>query len=157
MHFEFKEPKLLSEDQRLIRDQIRRFVEEVIVPQGDAWEAAGEIPRKVFRDLGQLGFLGMLHLPAACAGEKIGTVCVTEPHAGSDVAGIKSRALPTASGWVLNGSKTFVTNGVYGDIYIVAARSDPETRGSKGISLFIVDKGNPGLKVARKFEKYGWP
>jgi acyl-CoA dehydrogenase len=211
-NFEFKEPKLLSDDQRLIRDQVRRYVEEVIVPQGDAWEAAGEIPRQAFRDLGQLGFLGMRHpveygggglgamasvilgeelarstfggvasaftvhsdmsvghiaargtheqkqryLPAACAGEKIGAVCVTEPHAGSDVAGIKSKARRTATGWMLNGSKTFITNGVYGDIYIVAARTDPEAKGSKGLSLFIVDKGNPGLKVARKFEKHGW-
>jgi acyl-CoA dehydrogenase len=210
--FEFKEPQLLNDDQRMIRDQVRRYVEEVIMPQGEAWEAAGEIPRKAFRDFGQLGFLGMRHpveygggglgamasvilgeelarstfggvassftvhsdmsighiaargtheqkqryLPAACAGEKIGAVCVTEPHAGSDVAGIKTKARPTSSGWLINGSKTYITNGVYGDIYIVAARTDPEARGSKGISLFIVDKGNPGLKVARKFDKHGW-
>jgi acyl-CoA dehydrogenase len=211
-NFEFKEPNLLTEEQRMIREQVRRYVEEVIVPQGEAWEAKGEIPRKVFRDLGQLGFLGMRHpveygggglgamasvilgeelarstfggvasaltvhsdmsvghiaargtheqkqryLPPACAGEKVGAVCVTEPHAGSDVAGIKTKARRNPGGWTINGSKTYITNGVYGDIYIVAARSDPEARGSKGISLFIVDKGNPGLKVARKFEKHGW-
>src|SRR5437868_685146 len=89
-------------------------------------------------------------------GEKIGAVCVTEPGAGSDVAGLKTRAVRTAEGWILNGSKTFITNGVYGDIYIVAARTDPEAKGSRGISMFIVEKGNPGLKIARKFEKHGW-
>ncbi|NPC54968.1 acyl-CoA dehydrogenase family protein [Caenimonas soli] len=210
--FEFQEPAFLSEDLRMVREQVRRFVDEKIVPHADAWEASGEIPRSVFRELGALGFLGMRHpeayggggmgalasvvlgeelarstfggvasaltvhsdmsighiahrgtheqklkyLPAACAGEKIGAVCVTEPHAGSDVAGLKTRAVQTREGWVINGSKTFITNGVYGDIYIVAARTDPEAKGSRGISLFIVEKGNPGLKIARKFEKHGW-
>lgn len=96
------------------------------------------------------------YLPAACAGEKIGAVCVTEPGAGSDVAGLRTRAVRTADGWVLDGSKTFITNGVHGDIYVVAARTDPQAKGSRGISLFIVDKDNPGLKVARRFEKHGW-
>ena len=210
--FEFCEPDLLDEDHRMIRAQLRRYVDEVIVPQADAWEQAGEIPRQAFRDFGALGFLGMRHppeygggglgalasvilgeelsrctyggvasaftvhsdmsighiahrgtheqkqryLPAACAGEKIGAVCVTEAHAGSDVARLKTRAVRTAGGWVLNGSKTFITNGVIGDIYIVAARADPAAKGSRGISLFIVEKGNPGLKIARKFEKHGW-
>ena len=210
--FEFNEPDLLPEDLRMVRAQIRRYVEEAIVPQADAWEAAGEIPRQVFRDLGRLGFLGMRHpveygggglgalasvvlgeelarssyggvaaaltvhsdmsighiaargteaqkqryLPAACAGEKIGAVCVTEAHAGSDVAGIKTRARRDGEGWVVDGSKTFITNGVYGDTYIVAARTDAEAKGSRGISLFIVEKGAPGFSVARKFDKHGW-
>jgi alkylation response protein AidB-like acyl-CoA dehydrogenase len=59
-------------------------------------------------------------------------------------------------GWVINGSKTFITNGVHGDIYVVAARTDPEAKGSRGISMFIVDKGNPGLKITRQFDKHGW-
>jgi acyl-CoA dehydrogenase len=212
IEFEFQEPDLLDEDHRMIRAQVRRYVEEVILPQAGAWEQAGEIPRQAFRDFGKLGFLGMRHpveygggglgamasvilgeelsrctyggvasaftvhsdmsighiaqrgtheqkkryLPAACAGEKIGAVCVTEPHAGSDVAGLKTRAVRDSQGWVLNGSKTFITNGVYGDIYIVAARTDLAAKGSRGISLFIVERGNPGLKVTRKFDKHGW-
>jgi acyl-CoA dehydrogenase len=96
------------------------------------------------------------YLPAACAGDKIGAICVTEPGAGSDVAGLKTRATRTSDGWLLNGAKTFITNGVYGDIYIVAARTDPDAKPSRGISLFIVDKDNPGLKIARKFDKHGW-
>ena len=210
--FEFNEPDVLSEELRMVRQQVRRLVNEEIMPHGEAWEAAGEIPRQLFRKFGELGFLGMRHpveygggglgalssvvlaeelsrstfggvasaltvhsdmsishiahrgtpeqksryLPDACAGTKVGAVCVTEPHAGSDVAGLKTRAVRTADGWLINGSKTFITNGVYGDIYIVAARTDPEAKGSRGISLFIVDKTNPGLKVARKFEKHGW-
>src|SRR5690606_36333363 len=96
------------------------------------------------------------YLPDACAGKRVGAVCVTEPHAGSDVAGLKTRAVKTNDGWLINGSKTFITNGVFGDIYIVAARTDPEAKGSRGISLFLVEKGNPGLKVSRKFAKHGW-
>lgn len=96
------------------------------------------------------------YLPAACAGEKIGAICVTEPNAGSDVAGLKTRAVRNGNYWVINGSKTFITNGVYADIYIVAARTDPQAKGSRGISLFLVDRGTPGLTVAREFEKHGW-
>jgi acyl-CoA dehydrogenase len=59
--FELNEPKVLDEDHRMIRAQVRRFVDERIVPFGDAWEAAGEIPRALFRDFGALGFLGMRH------------------------------------------------------------------------------------------------
>jgi acyl-CoA dehydrogenase len=96
------------------------------------------------------------YLPGAFSGEKVGAICVTEPGGGSDVAAMRSRAQRTAGGWVLNGSKTFITNGVNADIYVVAARSDPHARGAKGISLFIIDKGAAGLKVARKLQKHGW-
>jgi acyl-CoA dehydrogenase len=96
------------------------------------------------------------YLPACCAGEKVGVVCITEPHAGSDVAGLKTRAYRDGTEWVIDGSKMFITNGVYGDVYIVAARTEPEARGSKGVSLFIVERGTPGLKVNRKLDKHGW-
>ena len=90
------------------------------------------------------------YLPAACAGEKVGAICVTEPGAGSDVAGLRTRAVRANDGWVLKGSKTYITNGVLGDIYIVAARTDPEAAGARGISLFIVERGTPGLSVGGK-------
>ena len=95
-------------------------------------------------------------LPAACRGEKIGAICVTEPDAGSDVAGIRTRAVRDGSSWVINGRKTFITNGVYGDVYIVAARTDMTAKASRGISMFIVEKGTPGLVVAAKLDKHGW-
>lgn len=210
--FEFNEPDVLGEELRMVRGQIRRLVDERIVPNGDAWEEAGAIPRELFREFGRLGFLGMRHpseygggglgplasvvlgeelarssyggvasaltvhsdmsishiahrgtheqklkyLPAACAGEKIGAVCVTEPHAGSDVAGIRTRAVRTPEGWLVNGSKTFITNGVQADIYVLAAKTDPHAKGSRGISLFIVEKGTPGFSVTRRFDKHGW-
>ena len=59
--FEFNEPDIIDEDLRMVRAQVRRYVDEVIVPQADAWEHAGEIPREAFRDFGRLGFLGMRH------------------------------------------------------------------------------------------------
>jgi acyl-CoA dehydrogenase len=96
------------------------------------------------------------YLPAACAGEKIFAICVTEPGAGSDVAGLKTRAIRDGDSWIINGSKTYITNGTYGDVYIVAARTDPVAKGSRGLSLFIVEKGMPGFSIGRKFEKHGW-
>ena len=197
--FEFREPAVVSEELRMLRDQARRFVKDVVEPHGEQWERDGLVPRSIFRELGDLGLLGALYpescggselgpmasvvlaeefsrssfggfassvnvhtdmslahivhrgteeqqqryLPAAVAGEKIGAICVTEPHAGSDVAGIKTRAVRDGDDWVINGSKTFITNGVHGDIYIVAARTDPDVKPSRGISLFIVEKGTP--------------
>jgi acyl-CoA dehydrogenase len=59
--FEFNEPNILGEDLQMVRHQVRRLVNDVIIPHGDAWEASGEIPREVFRQFGELGFLGMRH------------------------------------------------------------------------------------------------
>lgn len=95
------------------------------------------------------------YLPAACAGEKIGAICVTEPHAGSDVAGIRTHAVRDGEVWIIDGSKTYITNGVHGDIYVVAARTGGEAKGSRGLSLFLVDKGTPGFTVGRALDKQG--
>ncbi len=74
MHeFDFNEPDLLDQDHRLIRSQLRRFVNEVIVPQADAWEQSGEISRELFRELGRLGFLGMRH-PVEYGGGGLGAM-----------------------------------------------------------------------------------
>lgn len=81
---------------------------------------------------------------------------MTEAHAGSDVAGIKTYAERNSEGWVINGSKMFITNGSTADIYVVAARTDRQAHGSKGMSLFVIEKGTPGLKVARRLDKHGW-
>lgn len=212
IEFDFNEPNTVPEEMRMLRDQVRRFVNEVIMPQADEWENSGHISRDLFLQLGKLGWLGMRHpeeygggglgamasvilgeelsrctyggvatavmvhsdmsighiahrgtpeqkqryLPTACAGEKIGAICITEPHAGSDVAGLKTRAVREGDEWVINGGKTFITNGVYGDIYIVAARTNLEAKPSRGLSLFIVDRGTPGFQIARKLEKHGW-
>ena len=96
------------------------------------------------------------YMPAIVNGEKITAVAVTEPDAGSDVAGIRTRAVKNGNGYVLDGSKMFITNGVFADVYFVAAKTSLEARGSRGISMFIVEKGTPGFRVGRALKKTGW-
>ncbi|MEY8263122.1 MAG: acyl-CoA dehydrogenase family protein [Bermanella sp.] len=96
------------------------------------------------------------YIPDIVAGKKITAVCVTEPGAGSDVAGIKTRAVKDGNEWVINGSKIFITNGVHGDIYFVAAKTDLDVKSSRGTSIFIVEKGTPGFTVGRSLKKHGW-
>jgi alkylation response protein AidB-like acyl-CoA dehydrogenase len=209
--FRFADPPNLSEELRMLREQVRRFVEREVVPHGEQWERDGKIPREIFRRMGALGFLGMRHeaeyggtnmgplasmvfaeelgrssfggftsstlvhsdmsavhitlrgtqeqkqkyLPAIIRGETVCSIAVTEPDAGSDVAGLKTRARHDGDSWVINGAKMFITNAVYGDILIVAARTDPAAKGSRGISLFIVERNTPGISVT-KLDKHGW-
>ena len=96
------------------------------------------------------------YLRKVIAGELVTAVAVTEPDAGSDVASIRMRARRHGDSWVLNGTKMFITNGVHGDLFFVAARTDAEARGSRGISIFIVEKGTPGFRVGRALKKQGW-
>ena len=96
------------------------------------------------------------YLPRIIRGELISAVAVTEPDAGSDVRSIRTRARREGDHWVLNGSKMFITNGVHADLYFVAARTDPDAKGSRSISMFIVEKGAPGFRVGRALKKTGW-
>ncbi|HWA14585.1 MAG TPA: acyl-CoA dehydrogenase family protein, partial [Burkholderiales bacterium] len=96
------------------------------------------------------------YLPGIIRGETITAVAVTEPDAGSDVASIRTRARRENGAWVLNGAKMFITNGVLADVYFVAAKTDPQAKGSRGISMFIVEKGTPGFRVGRALDKMGW-
>lgn len=202
----------LSEELQQMRWVIRRFVETEIVPNGEAWEELGTMPREVWRKMGELGILGMSfpeefggtnmgplaslilseelarstfggvmagitvhtdmsashivrhgsdamkakYLPEIVAGEKVCAVAVTEPDAGSDVAGMKTTARREGDHYVLNGSKMFITNGVYGDLYMLAARTDSSAKGSRGISLFVLEKGMPGFTVGKTLKKTGW-
>jgi acyl-CoA dehydrogenase len=92
-------------------------------------------------------------MPRITKGELISAVAITEPAAGSDVAGIRTRAVRDGDAWVLDGTKLFITNGVHGDLYFVAARTG-ETR--HAISMFVVEKGTPGFAVGRALDKTGW-
>jgi len=94
------------------------------------------------------------YLQPSVMGEKIGCLCVTEPFGGSDVAGMRTTAVKQGDTYVINGSKTFITNGVYSDYMIVAAKTNPEL-GNKGISMFIVDSKAEGVSVS-KLDKLGW-
>ena len=200
-----------TEEDEMLRDQVRRFVEEDIKPYGENWEQQGFVPREVLRRMGSLGFFGirypeayggsdmdtlgsvvlaeelgrstfsgvaitaLVHTDMASvhvfnagtdaqksrwmrkivAGEAICAVAVTEPDAGSDVKGIRTTARRTDAGYVLNGTKMFITNGALADLYFVAAKTDPAA-GSKGVSMFIVEKGAPGFSVSRRLDKHGW-
>ena len=200
------------EEHQMFRDQLRRFVDEEIKPNAEAWEEDGMTPRAVLRRMGELGFLGIryaetyggsamdtvasailaeelgkstfggfaitvlvhtdmasphLHnfgteaqlqrwMPDLIAGRKICAVAVTEPDAGSDVASIRSNAKRDGDDYVLNGTKMFITNGVHADLYFVAAKTDFTVKGTRGISIFAVEKGTPGFSVGRALKKQGW-
>src|SRR5690606_3877290 len=87
-------------------------------------------------------------LKPATRGERTFSVAFTEPGAGSDAAGIETRAERRGDGWVLNGYKHFISDGLYSDFFVVSAVTDPEA-GARGISLFLVDKGVTGLSIGR--------
>ena len=95
------------------------------------------------------------YMPDIVAGRKITAVAMTEADAGSDLAGMRTTARRDGGEWVLNGAKMFITNGVYGDLYFVAAKTGEAGRNHQ-ISMFIVEKGTPGLRVARPLDKQGW-
>jgi len=92
-------------------------------------------------------------LPGAVSGDTILAVAMTEPSTGSDLAGMRSRAEDRGDYWLLNGAKTYISNGILGDVVVVAARTDPDR--PHGISLFIVERGMEGFERGRKLEKMG--
>lgn len=202
----------LDSEHQMLRDQVRRFVEEEVKPHGDTWEEEGATPREVLRKMGDLGFFGIRYpekwggaamderanvvlaeelgrstysgfaitalvhtdmasihifnagndeqkqrfMPDMIAGRKISAVAVTEPDAGSDVKGIRTTARRDGDHYVLNGAKMFITNGVLGDLYCVAAKTDPQGRPSQSMSMFVVEKGMEGFTVSRSLKKHGW-
>ncbi len=202
----------LTPEHEMLRDTVRRFIRERVLPQADAWEEAGFVPREILREMGALGLLGIryasayggseldtlatavlaeelgrssyggfavtvlvhtdmasphLHhagtpaqkakyLPGIIRGETIAAVAMTEADAGSDLAGMRTTARRTVEGWVLNGSKMFITNGVHGDVFFVAAKTGESAGRGRDISMFIVEKGTPGFRVARPLRKQGW-
>ncbi len=95
-------------------------------------------------------------LPGYCSGELWTAIGMTEPSGGSDLAALKTTAVRDGDVWVLNGSKTFITNGYNADLVIVAARTDP-AQGARGISLFGVETGMSGFTRGRKLDKVGQP
>jgi acyl-CoA dehydrogenase len=204
-------PFLLPEH-RMVRDQVRRFVDQEVKPHADTWEREGSVPRQVLRAMGGLGLFGIRYpeeyggsnmdtiatavlaeelgrstysgfaitalvhtdmasvhvfnsgtelqrrrwMPGIISGEVITAVAVTEPDAGSDVKGIRTTARRIGDTFVLNGTKMFITNGVHGDLYCVAAKSDAGAPASRAITMFLVEKGTPGFRVGRALDKHGW-
>ena len=210
--FRLNDPVFVGEELVMLRDQVRRFVEKEVTPNGEAWEREGKIPREMFRKLGDMGLLGMQHeeayggtqmgslasvvfgeelsrstfggftaavtvhtdmsashitrvgtpdqkarfLPDIISGKTVCAIGVTEAGAGSDVAGIRTRAVRDGDDWIINGTKMFITNGVYGKVVVLGARTDGIEAGARGISLFIVPTDTPGFNVTTKLEKHGW-
>ncbi len=184
---------LLDDEERLVRDTVRRFVRERVVPHVGGWFEEGRIPRELATELGALGVLGMhlqghgcagasatayglacleleagdsgvrslvsvqgslamdaIHrwgseehrvgwLPRMAAGEAIGCFGLTEPDSGSDPGSMRTRARRDGDDWVLNGAKTWITNGSIADVAVVWARTDDGVRG------FLVERGLPGF------------
>lgn len=198
-----------GETQNLVRQTVRKFVQQEILPHVEAWEEAGELPRSLYEKAGEAGILGIgypeeyggsgvdvfskvaaaeelmgcgaagvaaslgsldiglppiIHwgspelrariCPDVIAGRKIQCLAITEPGGGSDVAGLRTRAVRQGDHYIVNGSKTFITSGVNADYYTVAVRTGGE--GYSGISLLLLEKGMPGFSVSRKLKKMGW-
>ena len=95
-------------------------------------------------------------LPGFCSGELVTAMAMTEPSGGSDLAALRTTAVRDGDDWVVNGSKTFITNGYNADLVIVAARTDP-ARKARGISLFVLETGMAGFTRGRKLDKVGQP
>jgi acyl-CoA dehydrogenase len=95
-------------------------------------------------------------LPRFATGELITAIGVTEPDAGSDVAGIRTTARRDGAGWRLNGAKMFITSGAIADVVFIAAKTDPDVKGSRGISIFAVERGTEGFSASRELDKMGW-
>ena len=94
------------------------------------------------------------YVPGLLTGTTVMAIGVTEPDAGSDVAGIRTKAIKDGDGWRISGTKMFITNAVYGDLVVIAARTDPDNR--YGISMFLVETDTEGFGVAGKLNKTGW-
>ena len=95
------------------------------------------------------------YLPKLTTGEWIGAFGVTEPDAGSDTASIKTKAVRDGDDWVINGTKTFITNGPICDVFTVVARTNPDAGPGQGMTAFILDIGTPGLTVGKHLDKMG--
>ena len=95
-------------------------------------------------------------MPGIVSGDILTAIAISEVDAGSDVGAMRTKATRVAGGWRLNGTKFWISNGVNADICFVAARTDPDGKGAKGISMFIVEKGTPGFTIGRKLDKLGF-
>ena len=199
---------IFEEEHEIFRDSVVRFLQSEVEPHLDEWQAAGIVPREMFRKAGEQGYCLMwadeayggmgvddfrfeqilieclahhgdpgfgltLHnrlvgpylgklgtdeqktrlLPGCVSGETILGIAMTEPAAGSDIAGMKTRAEDKGDHWCLNGSKTYISNGINGDLFVVAARTVPDN--PHGIGLFLVERGMDGFSRGRNLKKLG--
>lgn len=95
------------------------------------------------------------YLPGMAAGDIIGAFCLTEPDHGSDAASLKTHAAPDGNGYVLNGTKRYITNAAEAGLFTVMARTDPEEKGARGVSAFLVEADTPGIRLGKPEKKMG--
>jgi len=199
----------LNEDQKMIKEAAREFASEKLAPKAQEFDEKEEIPRELFKELAELGYLGMLmpeeyggsgldfisyilvmeEFAKACAaleislsvhnslvsdaifkygtgeqkkkylskltrGDFIGAYSLSEPQAGTDAGSLKTTAILKGDHYLLNGTKTFVTNGGISDIFVLFVLTNPEAK-SKGISCLLVEKGLKGFNIGLKEKKMG--
>lgn len=199
-----------TEEHRIFRDTVRKFFAKEVIPNADAWEEAGRVPKSVWRKMGEQGFLCMdvpeeygglgadflysvilteelgrtgntglatpLHsdivvpyissfaseelkqkyLPGCVSGELITAVAMTEPNAGSDLAAIRTTAVEDGDDIVINGQKTFISNGLNCGLVVVATK-DPSTENPyQAIDLYLVEEKTPGFERGKRIKKVGW-
>ena len=199
-----------TEEHRIFREAVRKFFAKEVIPNADAWEEAGRVPKSVWRKMGEQGFLCMdvpeeygglgadflysvilteelgrtgntglatpLHsdivvpyissfaseevkkkyLPGCVSGELITAVAMTEPNAGSDLAAIRTTAVEDGDHVVINGQKTFISNGLNCGLVVVATK-DPSTENPyQAIDLYLVEEKTPGFERGKRIKKVGW-
>ncbi|MFH2076078.1 MAG: acyl-CoA dehydrogenase family protein [Pseudomonadota bacterium] len=199
-----------TEEHRMFREALRRFLAKEITPHVEQWEEAGIVPRDAWKKMGEQGFLAMnvpeeygglgadflysvivteemtrtnhsglaasLHtdiivpyilsfaseeqkhkyLPGCISGDIITAIAMTEPNAGSDLAAIKMTAVESGDGIILNGQKTFISNGINCDLLVLAARDPATENPHAGVDLFLVEAGIPGFEKGKRIKKVGW-
>jgi acyl-CoA dehydrogenase len=194
----------------LLRDTVRRFVEERLIPAEDAVEQDDAVPEDIIKEMRELGLFGLsvpeeygglgltmqeeaaiireltrasvvfrstigttvgigsqgivmdgteeqkrAWLPKFAAGEAISSFALTEPEAGSDAASLRTMAVKDRDGYRLNGTKRFITNAPRATVFTVMARSEPDVKGAKGVSAFIVPADTPGISLGKPDKKMG--
>ncbi|WP_139490958.1 acyl-CoA dehydrogenase family protein [Brevibacillus dissolubilis] len=202
--------RYVTDEHKMFRDSLRKFLEKEAYPYYDQWEVDRLIPRELWQKLGKNGFLGSwvdeeygglgldfgysvvlaeelerlgsstigisLHndivlpyithygteeqkqrwLPRSITGELISAIAMTEPGAGSDLAGIKTTAIRQGDHYIVNGTKTFITNGILADWIVVVVKTDPQAQPAhRGISLLVVERDTPGFSRGNKLDKVG--
>jgi alkylation response protein AidB-like acyl-CoA dehydrogenase len=202
-------PFVLTEEQELLRREIREFAAREISPNVMTWDEASEFPLSAIKKLGTMGLLGVIvppeyggaglgyvdyvlaieelsavdgsvgltvaahnslgtnhillagneqqkmkYVPRLASGEWLAAWALTEPGSGSDAGGASTTAVRQGDRYVLNGNKTFITNGHYADVTVVIAVTD-KSKGTHGLSAFVVEKGTPGFRSGKKENKLG--
>ena len=199
-----------SDEHRIFRQTLRKFLEREVIPHVEEWEEAGIVPRSAWKKMGEQGFLctavpeeyggaggdflysvivseemvktnhgglaAPLHsdvvvpyvvtfgseehkkkyLPGCVSGDIITAIAMTEPNTGSDLAAIKTTAVEQGDQVVINGQKTFISNGINCDLLVLAARDPAVDNPHRAVDLYLVEAGTPGFEKGRKLKKVGW-